>query len=106
MALSVQVLAMTWGRLARSRGLPAHQLEREYFTLLKETGAFPMRPWGEAVKCWASNLGRWDAASLTHATSELRRADMSAKDTRLSSDEQLLSNLICSLCAPSAKAAA
>ncbi len=106
MALSVQVLAMTWGRRARSRGLGAHQLEREYFSLLKETGAFPMRPWGEAVKCWASNLGQWDGASLERAAAELRRADMSAKDTRLSSDEQLLSNLIWSLCAPGRKMAA
>lgn len=98
MALSVQVLAMTWGRQARSRGLSSHHLEREYFALLKETGAFPMRPWGEAVKCWSSNLSHWTSARLAGAAAELRRADMSAKDTRLSSDEQLLSNLIYSLC--------
>lgn len=30
MALTVQTLAMRWGRAARDRGMPAHQLEREY----------------------------------------------------------------------------
>lgn len=104
MALTVQTLAMSWGRLARDRGLPAHQLEREYFGLLKETGAFPMRPWGEAVKTWARHLSRWDRASLANAVRALQFAEQGAKDTRLSSDEQLLSNLLCAMCAPAAHA--
>jgi DNA polymerase-3 subunit delta len=104
MALTVQTLAMCWGRLARDRGMPAHQLEREYFGLLKETGAFPMRPWGEAVKAWARHLSRWDRGSLATAIRALQLAEQGAKDTRLSSDEQLLSNLLCAMCAPAARA--
>ncbi len=106
MALTVQTLAMQWGRAARDRGLPAHQLEKEYFSLLKETGAFPMRPWGEAVKCWAKHLGKWSARDLAQALRALQHADHAAKDTRVSSDEQLLSTLICAICVPEADAVA
>jgi DNA polymerase-3 subunit delta len=106
MALTVQTLAMRWGRAARDRGMPAHQLEREYFTLLKETGAFPMRPWGEAVKCWSKHLGKWPARDLEQAMRALQRADHAAKDSRVSSDEQLLSTLICAMCVPETHALA
>lgn len=106
MALTVQALAMRWGRAARDRGMPAHQLEREYFSLLKETGAFPMRPWGDAVKCWSRHLGRWSARDLDQAVRALQHADHAAKDSRVSSDEQLLATLICAMCVPEAHAAA
>lgn len=106
MALTVQTLAMRWGRAARERGMPAHQLEREYFALLKETGAFPMRPWGDAVKCWSKHLGRWPLRDLEQAVRALQHADHAAKDSRVSSDEQLLSTLICAMCVPEVHAAA
>ncbi len=105
MALTVQTLAMQWGHLARTRGLPVHQLEREYFGLLKETGAFPMRPWGEATKCWSKHLGRWNGPALSAAVRALQQADQASKDTRLSSDVQLLSTLLCAMCAPVSRAA-
>lgn len=100
MALTAQVLAMAWGRRARDAGLPAHQLEREFYTLLKETGAFPMRPWGEAVKCWAKHVHRWDHQSLDRAVYVLRDADHGAKDTRISTEEQYLRSLVCTLVGP------
>jgi DNA polymerase-3 subunit delta len=103
MALTAQTLALEWGRHARDGGLPAHQLEREFYALLKETGAFPMRPWGEAVKCWSRALRHWDAESLRRALSALRAADQSAKDTRMSSDEQLLATLVCTMCTRSSR---
>lgn len=106
MALTVQTMAIGWGRHARDRGLPAQRLESEFYALLKETSAFPMRPWGEAVKCWARNVSRWDAASIDRALDTLLAADRLAKDTRISSDEQLLSSLVCALCAPARRAAA
>lgn len=98
MALTVQTLALSWGFHARERGLPPSQLQNEYFNLLKQTGAFPMRQWGEAARAWAKYLPRWDRASLTQAMRALRLADLGAKDTRISSDEQLLSNLLCAMC--------
>ena len=106
MALTVQTLAIGWGRHARDRGLPASRLEAEFFGLLKETGAFPMRPWGEAVKCWARNVSRWDAASVRRGVAALLAADRAAKDTRVSSDAQVLATLVCALCAPAGAARA
>ena len=106
MALTVQTLAIAWGRAARDRGLPASALEREYFSFLKETGAFPMRPWGEAVKCWAKSVGRWTTPALDAALDALLIADCALKDTRLSSDEQLLESVVLALCADSRTATA
>lgn len=105
-ALTVQTLAIGWGRHARDRGLPAQRLESEFFALLKETSAFPMRPWGEATKCWARSISKWDAASIEQALNALLAADRAAKDTRLSSDEQLLSSVVCALCTPPRRAVA
>lgn len=105
-ALGVQTMAMGWGRQARDRGLPAQRMESEFFGLLKESGAFPMRPWSEAAKCWARNVSRWDAASVEQALAALLAADRSAKDTRLSSEEQLLASLVCALCTPARRSAA
>jgi DNA polymerase-3 subunit delta len=98
MALTVQTLAMTWGHYARGRA--------DYFALLKETSAFPMRPWGDASKCWSSNQSRWSSATLHAALRALREADQAAKDTRVASDEQLLATLVCAMCAEPARAAA
>ena len=106
MALSVQTMALGWARAARDRGLPAQRLEGEFFTLLKETGAFPMRPWGEAAKSWARNHARWDARSIELGLDVLLAADHAAKDTRISSDAQLLASIVCALCASTRRAAA
>ena len=98
-ALATQTLAIAWARAARDRGLPASALEREFFGLLKETGAFPSRPWGEAVKCWARSVQRWDQHSLERALDALLAADRALKESRVSSEEQILSSLILTLCA-------
>lgn len=99
MALTVQTLALLWGLKARERGIAAHRVQGEYFTLLKETGAYPMRSWGDATRAWAKHLDRWDEPSLRAALRALHFADQQAKDTRLSTEEQLLSTLLCEVCA-------
>ena len=98
MALTVQTLALTWGHHARGRV--------DYFALLKSTGAFPMRSWGEAATCWSRNQKRWSERALRHAMRALRDADQAAKDTRVASDEQLLSSLVCAMCTETRRAAA
>ncbi len=98
MALTVQTLALFWGHHARGRA--------DYFSLLKETGAYPMRSWGDATRCWARNQSRWSGAALRESLRALREADQSSKDTRVASDEQLLATLICALCAEPSRAAA
>ncbi|HEX3160046.1 MAG TPA: DNA polymerase III subunit delta [Gemmatimonadaceae bacterium] len=100
MALATQMLAIAWGQAARAEGQVSQaQLESQYFTLLKESGAFPMRPWGEAVKCWARAVPRWSAPALDRALDALLQADMALKESGVSNDEQRLTSLVLSICA-------
>ena len=51
MALSTQTAALGWGAAQRAKGVPLNRLAKEYFDLLKRTGAFPGRPWGRGRRC-------------------------------------------------------
>ena len=106
MALSTQMLAISWGRARLDEGLPRSRLTREYFDLLKETGAFTGRPWGSAVAVWARAADRWNRESLDRALDSLLEADVALKESRVSSEEQLLATVILSLCAADDKSAA
>ncbi|HPV73765.1 MAG TPA: DNA polymerase III subunit delta [Gemmatimonadaceae bacterium] len=105
-ALTVQTLAIGWARQARDRGIAEHRLASELFGLLKETGAYPMRSWSEATECWKKNVSRWDMASVEQALAALLAADRAAKDTKLSSDDQMLASLVCAMCTPARRFAA
>jgi DNA polymerase-3 subunit delta len=98
MHLATQTLALAYAEAARARGVPSRALYNELMTLLKETGAFPGRPWGEAVNAWAKYSERWSAAELDLALASLLLADEAFKETKISSDEQLLTSLILALC--------
>jgi DNA polymerase-3 subunit delta len=99
MALTVQTLALAWGAARRARGSNAGELAREYFGFLKEANGFVGRPWGEAVQKWLAVLDQWDLPSLDRALERLLEADLALKETRLSSESQLLSSLVLALCA-------
>jgi DNA polymerase-3 subunit delta len=101
MNLTTQTLAMGYGVAARATGTPARALFNEYMTLLKESGAFPGRPWGDAVNAWTRNTERWTASELDTALAALLDADAALKETKLSSDEQLLTSLVLALCGTS-----
>ena len=98
MHLTTQTLALSYGEAARARGVPARALYNEFMTLLKETGAFPGRPWGEAVNAWAKHSERWSESELDAALTTLLVADEAFKETKISSDEQLLTSLVLALC--------
>jgi DNA polymerase-3 subunit delta len=106
MALSTQVLAIGWGSVIRKRSTRAGHLEREYYTLLKESRTYPGRAWGEAVAVWTRSARHWSDAAVNEATELLLVADRAAKETRFSSDEQLLTSLVLGLCAAGTRAAA
>jgi hypothetical protein len=91
----------------RDRGTSAGRLESEYYGLLKESSsAYTGRSWGEAVKSWARAVDKWTAGDLDRALDELLRADSTLKDSRVSSDEQLLTNLVLALCGATRRRAA
>lgn len=98
MHLATQMLALSYGEAARARGVPARSLYNEFMTLLKETGAFPGRPWGEAVNAWTKYSERWSEGELDAALAMLLAADEAFKETKISSDEQLLTSLVLALC--------
>jgi DNA polymerase III subunit delta len=98
MNLTTQMLALGYGVAARAAGAPPRALFNEYMGLLKESGAFPGRPWGEAVNAWTRNTDRWTAPELDAALAALLDADAALKETRLSSEEQLLTSLVLALC--------
>jgi DNA polymerase-3 subunit delta len=98
MGLTTQMLALAYGVAARTNGVVPRALFNEYMTLLKETGAFPGRPWGEAVNAWTRNTDRWTADELDRALTALLAADAALKESRISSDEQLLTSLVLTLC--------
>ena len=106
MALTAQTLAVSWARARRARGVPAGQLVGELWGLLKEAGSvYTGRPWGEAVDAWARAAARpaddSEDGSPDAALEALLATDFALKETRLSSDEQLLTNLVLTLCTPS-----
>jgi DNA polymerase-3 subunit delta len=97
-----------WALAARDRGLAQHRFESEFFGLLKEnSSSVTGRPWGEAVKAWVRAMKHWDTVSVDRAITLLVAADSSLKDTRVSSEEQVLTSLILSMTVrPSQRAAA
>jgi len=107
MALTTQTLAIGWLLAAKERGLAQQQFERELFVLLKENpSAMTGRPWGEAVKAWVHALRHWDRGMVDRAISLLLATDIALKDTRLSTDEQLLTSLLLAMTASGARRAA
>jgi DNA polymerase-3 subunit delta len=102
--LSVQTLAIAWGVARRGEGVPAARMFSEFMELLKSTGAYPMRPWGDACKGWANGLDRWTPEECDRALAAVLDADAALKGVdggRISNDEQIVSSLVLTLCAPS-----
>jgi DNA polymerase-3 subunit delta len=106
MALTTQMLAVAWARAARDRGFPAVGIERELFNLLKEGGAYTGRAWGEAVSSWSRAASSWTSAELEAAIDALLGADFALKESRVSSDEQIIASLVLTLCGVPRRAAA
>lgn len=98
MQLTTQTLALAYAQALRAKGTPIRNLYNEFVALLRETGAFPGRPWGDAFNAWTRNAERWTPAELDAALVALLAADEALKDTKVSSDEQLLTSLVLALC--------
>lgn len=100
MALGAQTLGICWANARHSDGVPAGRLQSELFDLLKRSGSvYTSRSWSSAVATWAKAAPVWTARELNRAMDALLQADVALKETRLSSDEQVISNLIFEMCA-------
>nr|MCU0627689.1 hypothetical protein [Gemmatimonadaceae bacterium] len=98
MYLTVQTAALGWGASQRAAGKRLDQIAREWFTLLKTTGAYPGRSWGDAGTMWTRALPQWTVADCEAGLRVLLQCDERLKNTRTSSDEQLLATLVLQLC--------
>ena len=104
MALTAQTLVIGWAQAARDRGTHPSRLSSDLFALLKESGSvYTGRSWGEFVATCARASDVWSPRAIDDALAALLDADAALKGTRLSSDEQLLSNLALTLCGTSTR---
>jgi DNA polymerase-3 subunit delta len=103
MALSTQMLALAWGRARLDSGLPQSRLEGEYFQLLKSTGAYPARSWGGAARAWALAARDWKLAECDRAVAALLAADVALKESRVSSEHQILASAVLAICAATSR---
>ena len=100
MALAVQTLALAWGAALREQGVPSARIRNDYFEMLRSAGSLMTgRPWGEAVDAWMRVVDRWSVAALDHVLDRLLSADIALKDTRVSTDQQIISTLVLEICA-------
>jgi DNA polymerase-3 subunit delta len=106
MALSTQMLAIGWGQCRLSEGSSRAALAKEYFELLKKTGAYPGRPWGTAASAWAKSAASWKRSDVDRCLDVLAEADIALKESRLSNEEQLVSTVVLAICAPDIEAQA
>lgn len=98
MALAVQTLALGYARASRDRN-GAGRLRDDLFGLLKQSGgAFVGRAWGEAITSWVGSVDRWPSTDIDLALDALYDADVALKDSRVSSEEQMLTSLVLTLC--------
>jgi DNA polymerase-3 subunit delta len=89
MALTAQTMALAWAKAKGGRV--------DFFGFLKTGKAFTGRPWGECAATWTRVLPQWSAAELARAMRLLHATDRALKDTRVSSDEALITSLVLSL---------
>lgn len=96
MALTTQMLALG---VAVAKQTPVARQSKEYYDLLKSGGSnWTGRSWGEAVSAWVRAHGKWTIADVDHALELLLAADVSLKQSRVSSDEQILATTILGMC--------
>lgn len=97
MALTTQMLAISFGVGLRAQGASSSRIDGAFWDLI-QTVRNVWRPWGEARAAWTKTLSLWDAESVDAALEALLRADIALKETRVSSDEQILSTLVLAVC--------
>lgn len=106
MALSTQMIAIGWGRARLDEGISPRQLTQQYFELLKETGVFTGRSWGSATAVWVRAAERWSREAIDFALDALLDADVALKESKVSTEEQILATVVLSMCAAEETSAA
>lgn len=103
LALSAQLFGLAWAQAVLARGGNTGTIMRDGFGFLKEGAGFTGRPWGELPKSWATHAKHWSATDIDAALDALLAADRGLKDSRISSDGQLMATLVLTLCGTTAR---
>lgn len=99
MALTSQTLCIGWAQAARERGANTGKISGDLFNVLKTSGSvYTGRSWGEFVATCARESERWSARAVDVALEALFTADAALKETRLSSEEQVVGSLVLAMC--------
>ncbi len=98
MALAMHMSALAWAQAAHAEGFSAKKVEGEFFNFLKESGGFAGRAWGDAVRTYSRQYRKWSASDLDAALDTLLEADASFKTSKVSTEIQLMTNVVLALC--------
>lgn len=97
MTLTTQMLALALGKARGARSA------FDYIQILKSGSSNLVgRTWGEATGVWVRAAPEWSAAELDHALQVLLQADVALKQSRVSSEEQVMATAILSMCSGTA----
>ncbi|MEW5915911.1 MAG: DNA polymerase III subunit delta [Gemmatimonadota bacterium] len=100
-ALGSQMLALGVASAARRGGASVGAVRNRLWELLKGGGIGSLNTggsWGDAVERWATCAALWSETSIRNGLRALLIADRSAKDSRIATDEQILSTAVLELC--------
>ena len=93
MTLATQALALAIGKARGARSA------FDYIQILKSGSSNVVgRTWGDATATWARAAARWSVADLDHALESLLIADVALKQSRVSSEDQVVANAILAVC--------
>lgn len=93
MTLTTQMLALALGKARGARST------FDYIQILKSGSSNLVgRTWGEATGAWVRAAPKWSVAELDYALEVLLQADVALKQSRVSSEEQVMATAILSMC--------
>ena len=100
MTLTVHVTGIGWCRARREAGVAAGALERAAFALARRVPPFlSHHPAGARASAWTRASADWSLEDVDTALGAFLAADVALKETRIASDEQIVSTAILAACA-------
>lgn len=105
-ALGTQLMAIGVGLAVQNARASDGAVRARFWDLLKASAPNTGGPWGEAVDRWVRALPLWNEADIQSGLRALLATDRAAKDSRIATDEQLVSTVVLELCGGPRRAAA
>jgi DNA polymerase III subunit delta len=106
MALSAQMLGIGWCRARRDAGAASSLIQREVFGIARRVAPFlDPRPIATRASVWLRASADWSSADVDSALNALLAADVALKETRVASEEQIVSTAVLAACAGNVRTA-